>query len=92
MKSSFLKFRIVEEDYAKFQQVCEDKGKTMSEVLRTFINSYSNGENLILLDVDKETLNESIELCKEKKVKFNDLIKFLLKKAIKNKEHIKIKE
>jgi hypothetical protein len=63
----------------------------MSDVLRTFIDSYSNGENLILLDVDKDTLKESIELCKEKKVKFNDLIKFLLKKAIKNKEHIKIK-
>lgn len=91
MKNSFLKFRIIEDDYNKFQKVCEDRGRTMSDVLRTFIDSYSNGENLILLDVDKDTLKESIELCKEKKVKFNDLIKFLLKKAIKNKEHIKIK-
>jgi len=88
MKDSVLKLRIKDEEYSKFQQVCENKGKTMSEVIRTFIDSYSNGENLILLDVDKDTLKESAELCKEKKVKFNDLIKFLLKKAIKNKEHL----
>ena len=92
MKGSFLKLRIVDEDYAKFQKVCEDKGKTMSEVLRSFIDSYSNGENLILLDVDKNTLNDSAKLCKEKEVKFNDLVKFLLEKAVKNKEHLKIKK
>ena len=51
MKNSFLKFRIIEDDYNKFQKVCEDRGRTMSDVLRTFIDSYSNGENLILLDV-----------------------------------------
>jgi antitoxin component of RelBE/YafQ-DinJ toxin-antitoxin module len=90
MKDSFLKLRIQDEEYVKFQKVCGDKGKTMSAVLRSFIDSYSNGENLILLDVDKETLKESSELCKEKKVKFNDLIKFLLQKAIKNKEHLKL--
>ena len=90
MKDSFLKLRIQDEEYAKFQKVCIDKGKTMSEVLRSFVNSYSSGENLILLDVDIETLKDSAELCKEKKVKFNDLIKFLLQKAIKNKEHLKI--
>lgn len=90
MKDSFLKLRIQDEEYVKFQKVCEDKGKTMSAVLRSFIDSYSNGDNLILLDVDKETLKDSAELCKEKQVKFNDLIKFLLQKAIKNKEHLKI--
>jgi len=90
MKDSFLKLRIGDDDYIKFQKVCVDKGKTMSEVLRSFVSSYSEGENLILLDVDKNTLQDTAELCKEKKVKFNDLIKFLLHKAIKNKDHLKI--
>jgi len=90
MKDTFLKLRIKEEEYNKFQEVCEGKGKTMSEVLRSFVSSYSNGENIILLDVDKETLKNTSELCKEKKIKFNDLIKFLLNKAIKNKEKLNL--
>ena len=91
MKDSCLKLRISEEEYSKFQKICEDQGKSMSEVLRSFINTYSNGENIILLNVDNETLKNSAELCKEKKIKFNDLIKFLLEKAIKNKDKIVIK-
>jgi len=90
MKDSILKLRIDDDEYTKFQKVCETKGRSMSEVLRTFIGSYSTGENLILLDVDKETLKDSAELCKEKQIKFNELVKFLLKKAVKNKEHLKI--
>lgn len=82
---TFLKLRITEEEYQKFQEVCERKNKTMSEVIRSFVNTYSNSENLILLDVDKETLKDSVELCKEQKIKFNDLIKVLLKTAIQNK-------
>jgi len=92
MKDSFLKLRIVDEDYTKFRKVCEGKGKTMSEVLRSFIDSYSNGDNLILLDVDRNTLKDSAALCKEKEVKFDELIKFLLEKAFKNKDHLKIKK
>lgn len=91
MKDSYLKLRINEEEYSKFQKICEDKGKSMSEVLRSFITSYSNSENIILLNVNNETLKNSAELCKEKKIKFNDLIKFLLEKAIKNKDKIIIK-
>lgn len=91
MKDSYLKLRISEEEYAKFQKICEDKGKTMSAVLRSFITSYSNSQNIILLDVDDETLKNSGELCKEKKVRFNDLIKFLLEKAIKNKDKLNLK-
>ena len=77
MKNSFLKLRIDEEEYIKFQSVCEAKEKTMSEVLRSFISTYSKSQNIILLDVDKETLKNSAELCKEKKIRFNDLVKFL---------------
>lgn len=88
MKDSFLKLRIDNDDYNKFQEVCDDKGKTMSEVLRSFISSYSNGDNIVLLDLDKDTIKGSAELCKEKQLKFNDLIKFLLEKAIKNKDKV----
>jgi antitoxin component of RelBE/YafQ-DinJ toxin-antitoxin module len=91
MKDSVLKLRITEEDYNKFQEMCESKGKTMSEVLRSFVSSYSNSQNIILLDVDNETLKGSGELCKEKQVKFNALIKFLLEKAIKNKDKLNLK-
>ena len=91
MKDSFLKLRIKDDEYIKFQEICQSKGKTMSEVLRSFISSYSNGDNIILLDVDKETLKDSGELCKEKKIRFNDLIKFLLIKAIKNKDKLDFK-
>ena len=90
MKDSYLKLRISEEEYSNFQKICDEKGKSMSEVLRSFIATYSNSENIILLNVDNETLKNSVDLCKEKKVKFNDLIKFLLEKAIKNKEHLKL--
>jgi len=91
MKNSFLKLRVDDDEYIKFQEVCDNKGKTMSEVLRAFISSYSNGENIILLDLDKETIKSSVELCREKKLKFNDLIKFLLEKAIKNKDKFTFK-
>lgn len=91
MKNSFLKLRIDDDEYDKFQEVCENKGKTMSEVLRSFISSYSNGDNIILLDIDNDTFKNSVELCKEKKVKFNDIIKFLLHKAIKNKDKLTFK-
>jgi antitoxin component of RelBE/YafQ-DinJ toxin-antitoxin module len=89
MKDTFLKLRISEEEYIKFQDICEAKGKTMSEVLRSFIGTYSNSENIILLDVDKETLKNASEICKENKIRFNDLVKFLLGKAIKNKDKLK---
>ena len=92
MKDLFLKLRIQEEEYTNFQKICENKGKTMSEVIRSFISSYTKGQNIILLDVDKETLNNCVELCKEKNIKFNDLIKFLLSKAINNKNKINFKE
>ena len=90
MKDSFLKLRIKEEEYIKFQEVCDAKGKSMSEVLRSFITTYTNSENVILLNMDKELLKGSSELCKEKKIRLNDLVKFLLSKAIKNKDKFKI--
>ena len=92
MKDSFLKLRISEDEYTKFQLVCESKGKTMSEILRSFVTSYSNSQNIILLDVDNETLKDSGNLCKEKKIRFNDLIKFLLVTAIKNKDKLNFKK
>ena len=88
MKDSFLKLRIKEEEYIKFQEVCESKNKTMSEVLRSFITTYTNSDNVVLLNLDKEILKNSSELCKEKKIKLNDLVKFLLDKAIKNKDKL----
>jgi antitoxin component of RelBE/YafQ-DinJ toxin-antitoxin module len=84
MKNIFLKLRISEDEYNNFQKVCENKGKTMSKVIRLFISTYINSENLILLNVDNETLKSSVELCKEQKIKFNDLIKFLLNKENEN--------
>jgi antitoxin component of RelBE/YafQ-DinJ toxin-antitoxin module len=91
MKDSYLKLRVTDEEYIKFQSACENKNKTMSEVLRYFITSYSNTEHLILLDVDSDTLKNTTEVCKEKKIKFNDLVKFLLEKAIKNKDKLNFK-
>jgi len=91
MKDTFLKLRIKEEEYIKFQEVCESKGKTMSEVLRSFINTYTTSENVILLNIDKETLKNGTELCKEKKIKLTDLLKFMLEKAIKNKDKLNLK-
>lgn len=91
MKDSYLKLRITEKEYIKFQEVCDSKNKTMSEVLRYFIETYSSGKNIILLDVDNDTLRDASEICKEKKIKFNDLISFLLSKAIKNKDKLNLK-
>lgn len=91
MKDNFLKLRVSEEEYNKFQSVCESKNKTMSEVLRFFIASYSISENLILLNVDKDILKKSKEFCKEKKIRFNDLVKYLLDNAMKNKDKLNFK-
>jgi len=91
MKKAFLKLRVNEDEYEEFQKACDNKNKTMSEVIRYFITSYSNSDHIILLDIDDETFKESVELCKEKKVKFNDIIKFLLNKAIKNKDKLTFK-
>lgn len=91
MKNSFLKFRVTEEEYIKFQKICENKGKTMSDVVRSFITYYSNSENIIVLDLDKDTLKNTTDLCREKKLKFDDLVKFLLEKAIKNKDKFNFK-
>ena len=84
-----LKLRIDEDEYNKFQEVCDKKGKNMSEVIRSFISSYNKSENIILLDVSSDKLKECNELCQEKKIKFSDLVKFLLDKAIKNKDKLK---
>jgi len=91
MKNSFLKMRIDDDEYQKFQESCENKGKTMSEVMRAFINSYNNGKNIILLDIDNDTFDQSLNLCKEKKIKLNDVVKYLLHKAIKNKDKLNFK-
>jgi len=88
MQNDYLKIRIEKDLYIKLQEKCKNKGKTISEVLRTFIETYTESDNLILLNIDKETLQETSELCKEKKIKLIDLIKFLLNKAIKNKDKI----
>jgi antitoxin component of RelBE/YafQ-DinJ toxin-antitoxin module len=85
MKDSFLKLRIKDEEYIKFQEVCDAKGKSMSEVLRSFITTYTNSENVILLNMDKKLLKDATELCKENKIRLNDLVKLLLNNAIKNK-------
>lgn len=83
----FLKIRIPEEEYNNFKKICEKKNKNMSEVLRNFIKQYSDSDDpLITFNLDKDTLSEVGNLCKEKNVKFTMLIKFLLKKAIKNKD------
>lgn len=91
MKDSYLKIRISEEENKNFQKSCDSKGKTMSEVIRSFISTYTNSENLILFEIDTETLNKTVDLCKEKKLKFNYLIKYLLNKAIKNKDKLDFK-
>lgn len=91
MKNSFLKIRINDDEYQKFQETCENKGKNMSEVMRAFIKVYNNGKNIILLDIDNETFDGSLNLCKEKKIKLNDVVKYLLNKAIKNKDKLNFK-
>lgn len=80
---TFLKLRVSKEEYLDFQKVCERKNKTMSEVLRNCIKSYTNSENLILLDVDNESLKKTVEKCKKDKIRFNDLIKKLLEEELK---------
>ena len=91
MKKLFLKIRVDEDEYEELQKACDVKNKSMSEVIRYFIESYTKGSNIILLDIDNETFKDSVELCKEKKIKFNDVIKFLLNKAIKNKDKLTFK-
>jgi hypothetical protein len=91
MKDTYLKLRISNDNYEEFQKTCDRKNKTMSEVLHYFIESYSDSENLVLLDVDTETLKNTHMLCKEKKIKFNYLVKFLLERAIINKDKLNIK-
>jgi len=92
MKDYFLKIRLSSEEYTDFKKFCGDRDKTMSEVVRTFIETYIESENIILLDIDNETLSETSKLCREKKIKFDKLIKFLLGKAIKNKDKLNIKK
>lgn len=87
-KQKFLKLRISEELYDFFQETCDTKNKTMSEVLRSFSKFYAESDNVVLLDLDDELLKETSKLCKEKGVKFDDLMKYLLKKAIKNKDKL----
>jgi len=87
-KQKFLKLRISENLYETFQDTCESKNKTMSEVLRNFSKFYTDSDNVVLLDLDDELLKESAILCKEKNIKFDDLMKYLLKKAIKNKDKL----
>jgi len=89
-KQKFLKLRISEELYDFFQETCDAKNKTMSEVLRGFSKFYAESDNAVLLDLDDELLKETSLLCKEKGVKFEDLMKYLLKTAIKNKNKINI--
>ena len=89
-KQKFLKLRISEELYEMFQGACEKKNKTMSEVLRKFSKSYTESDNLILLDLDDEMLKETISLCEEKKINFSKLMVYLLKNAIKNKDKLKL--
>ena len=84
-KQKFLKLRISEELYSYFQETCDNKNKTMSEVLRGFSKFYVESDNVVLLDLDDELLKETSKLCKEKRIKFDDLIKYLLKTAIKKK-------
>lgn len=88
--SKFLKFRISEQLYNKFQAKCDKKNKTMSEILRNFSKYYTDSENVVLLDLDDKTLKEAIQLCNEKKVKFNELMRLLLQKSIKNKDKLNI--
>ncbi len=89
-KQKFLKLRISEELYEMFQGACEKKNKTMSEVLRKFSKSYTESDNLILLDLNDDILGETISLCKEKQINFSKLITYLLKNAIKNKDELNL--
>lgn len=87
-KQKYLKLRISEELYEMFQDTCEKKNKTMSEVLRKFSKSYTESDNLILLDLNDDILEDAISLCKEKQINFSKLMTYLLKSAIKNKDKL----
>lgn len=89
-KQKFLKLRISENLYGMFQDTCDSKNKTMSEVLRHFSKFYTESDNVVLLDLDDDLLKKSAMLCKEKNIKFEELIKFLLKKVIKNKDKLSL--
>jgi hypothetical protein len=79
-KDRFFKIRLTESEYEKFQNICNLKGKNMSEVVRFFINSYVDKypENVILLSVDDNTLTQASNICKNKHINFNNLIKELI--------------
>jgi len=81
-KQKFLKLRISADLYEMFQDTCDSRNKTMSEVLRSFSKFYTESDNAVLLDLDDNLLNDVSILCKKKNMKFDDLIKKLLKKAI----------
>jgi hypothetical protein len=74
----FLKLRISEDLYDMFQDTCDSKNKNMSGVLRNFAKSYTESDNLVLLDLDDDTLKQTISLCKKKNIKFDELIKNLI--------------
>ena len=88
----FLKIRIEEDKYEKFQTVCSKKDKTMSEVLRNFINYYTDHDNTIVFNLDDKMINDVLILCKDKKIRFDDLIKNLITMALKNKDKINFNE
>lgn len=88
--NNFLKIRVTPEEYKAFQEICESKDKNMSEVLRKFIHFYTENKNVFYTSLDDETLKGSVEVCKEKKVSMNDLVTFLLQKAIKNKDKLNL--
>lgn len=87
-KQKFLKLRISEQLYDEFQDACDIKNKTMSEVLRNFSKFYTESDNAVLLDLDDTLLKATISFCQDKGIKFDELMKYLLKKAIKNKDKI----
>lgn len=87
-KQKFLKLRISEDLYEMFQDTCESRNKTMSEVLRNFSKFYIESDNVVLLDMEDELLKQTVLLCKEKGIKFEDLMIYLIKKAIKNKDKL----
>ena len=83
----FLKIRIEQDKYDQFQSKCEQKDKTMSEVLRNFMKLYNDNDNTIIFNLDDNMLNEVAIFCKDKKIKFNDLIKLLIERTINNKDN-----
>lgn len=86
--SEYLKTRITDELYHAFQDACEERNKTMSEVLRGFAKYYSESDNTILINLDNKILKQTIKLCKKEKIKFQDLMILLLENALNNKDNI----